>query len=374
MHRIAIQSLVHDRGRLAAALFGVALSATLAIVQLGVYAGFRVACSAIITRVGGDLWVMAKGTPVFDYGRALPEGARMILAEHPCVTRVRGVAIAWANAQTADSPPIQAFFVGLEPGGPGQVPWEADEGLPDDLEGTMRVSIDRFDLAKFHLPDDPIGAAITIGEKPGRIAMLTSGIKTFTLTPYVFSGIQNVRAIVGMTSAQSQFWVADLKSPACAPSVERWIDARGHLQARTTEEFRRESEQYWIAGSGVGVVLGFGMVLGLLVGGAIVAQTLYTITNAHKRELAGLKAMGASRFEMGSFVAWQAAFLAVIGGCLGAVAAFGVRALCLRFGMNVVLSKEVLAGGIGAVLLICALSSVSSLRAAARVDCAAVFR
>jgi putative ABC transport system permease protein len=374
MHRIAIQSLVHDRAGLAAALLGVVLSSTLALVQLGIYAGFRVACSAVITHVGGDLWVMSKGTPVFDYGRALPEGARTILAEHPCVSRVRGVAIAWANAQTTDSPPIQAFFVGLEPGGPGQVPWDVERGLPDDLDGTMRVSIDRFDLAKFHLPDDPIGAAITIGEKPGRVAVLTSGIKTFTLTPYVFSGIENVRAMVGMTSAQSQFWVADLKDPSCAASVERWIDARGHLQARTTEEFRRDSELYWISGSGVGVVLAFGTVLGLLVGGAIVAQTLYTITSDHKRELAGLKAMGASRLELGAFVAWQAGFLAIAGGLLGTSAAFGVRALCLGFGLNVVLSRDVLAGGLGSVLLICALSSVSSLRAVGRLDCAAVFR
>jgi putative ABC transport system permease protein len=374
MRRIAIQSLLHDRGRLAAALLGVVLSSTLAIVQLGVYAGFRVACSAIISHVGGDVWVMSKGTPVFDYGRPLPEGARMILAEHPCVRRVRGVAIAWASTQTETSPPVQAFFVGLEPGGPGEVPWEVERGLPADLEETMRVSVDRFDLGKLHLPENPIGSAITVGEKPGRVAVLTAGIKTFTLAPYVFSGIENVRAIVGMTSAQSQFWVADLKDRSCTANVIRWVEERGHLGARSTDDFRRASEQYWIDSSGVGVILAFGTILGLLVGGAIVAQTLYTITNDHMRELAGLKAMGASGVELGSFVAWQTAFIAVVGGALGLAAAWGLRAVCLQHGMNVVLSREVIASGLGAVLLVCVLSSLFSLKAVVRVDCAKVFR
>lgn len=115
MQNIALRSLVHDRGKLAAALAGVALSATLALVQLGIYAGFLQACSAVISQVGGDLWVMGRDVPVFDFGRVLPETTRTLLAEHPCVARVRGVVIAWVDTQTAKSPHVDAFFVGFDP-------------------------------------------------------------------------------------------------------------------------------------------------------------------------------------------------------------------------------------------------------------------
>ena len=41
MRRIAIQSLVHDRGKLVAALTGVAFAAALVLIQTGLYEGFR---------------------------------------------------------------------------------------------------------------------------------------------------------------------------------------------------------------------------------------------------------------------------------------------------------------------------------------------
>lgn len=357
-----------------AALAGVMFSTTLAVVQLGLYAGFAQACSAVITYAGGDLWVMARGTPVFDYGRILPAGTRFIVAQHPCVAGVRAVALAWIDMQTATSPRLNTFVVGLDPSPERVLPWTLERGLPEDLLLPMRVSVDRFDLPKFQLGADPVGQPITIGGQPGRIAALTSGIKTFTLSPYVFSSVQNVRAIAGMTSAQSQYWVVDLKDDGCAGDVARWVERRQHLQARTADAFREESEAYWLDSSGAGLVLGFGTLLGLLVGGAIVAQTLYAMTRDHAKELAVLMALGARRIELTSFVMWQAASLALVGGFSGLACAYALQAVCLRQGMNVVLSAEVIATGLGAVFGICAISSLLSVRTIFRLDPAMGFR
>lgn len=51
------------------------------------------------------------------------------------------------------------------------------------------------------------------------------------------------------------------------------------------------------------------------------------------RELATLKAIGASPAIV-SFVAWQAAFLALVGGGLGLGMAFGVRNLAVDAGLT----------------------------------------
>src|SRR3990172_850026 len=97
MLRIALQSLAHDRGKLVASLAGVAFAATLVLSQVGLYAGFLDASSAIIRHAGGDLWVMARGTAVVDNGERLSAGSRQIVATHPCVRGVRGLVMSFAT-------------------------------------------------------------------------------------------------------------------------------------------------------------------------------------------------------------------------------------------------------------------------------------
>jgi hypothetical protein len=61
VRRIALKSLLHDRGKAGAALAGVAFATTLLLVQSGVYLGFLETSAGLISRVGGDVWVMARG-------------------------------------------------------------------------------------------------------------------------------------------------------------------------------------------------------------------------------------------------------------------------------------------------------------------------
>ena len=76
MRRIALKSLLHDRGKAAAALAGVAFATTLLLVQSGVYLGFLETSAGLISRVGGDVWVMARGTPALEFGDPLSPAAR----------------------------------------------------------------------------------------------------------------------------------------------------------------------------------------------------------------------------------------------------------------------------------------------------------
>src|SRR6185369_11588578 len=93
----------------------------------------------------------------------------------------------------------------------------------------------------------------------------------------------------------------------------------------TTDEFRRITESYWVYGTGAGAALLFSAVFSLVVGAVVVGQTLFSITKEHLKELATLKALGASRAELSAFVAWQASVLAVLGGSAGAAMAWALR-------------------------------------------------
>jgi putative ABC transport system permease protein len=139
-------------------------------------------------------------------------------------------------------------------------------------------------------------------------------------------------------------------------------------------EFRKKTQDYWVFGSGAGSALGFSAILSLVIGTVIVGQTLYAITKEHLRELGTLKAIGATTSELMGFVAWQAAFLAVVGGGVGLLVALILQRAVTAAGLLVVLSPTVLAIGASAILVMCAIASASSVRKVISLEAAEVFK
>lgn len=374
MLRIALQSLAHDRGKLVASLAGVAFAATLVLAQVGLYAGFLQSSSAVIRHVGGDVWVMARGTVVVDNGERLSAGSREVAAAHPCVERVRGLVLSFQALRKPNGSLEAVQIVGFEPSPRHVLPWAMARGLPQDLHAPMRVAVDRLDVDKLAIDGDPLGSELGIGHESVRVAAVTDGIRAFTLAPYVFAELDTARRLALLGADQAFYWVLDLARPECSSDVVASVSRHPDLVARPTDEFRQMTEEYWVAGSGAGTALGFSALLGLVVGVVIVGQTLYAVTKEHLRELATLKAIGASPLEIVSFVAWQAAFLALVGGGLGLAMAFGVKSWAVDYGLTIVLSGPVLALGVGAVLAMCAVASLWSVRAVLALEAAEVFR
>jgi putative ABC transport system permease protein len=374
MHDVALSSLLHDRGKLVAAIAGVALAATLLLVQIGLFVAFLETSSAIVRRIGGDVWVMARGTEVVDNGETLSAGSRAAVRARACVKTVRGVVISVATMRKPSGALDYVQIVGVERDQRPLVPWALARGLPGDLRGPGRVAIDEHDLEKLALPSDPIGHSIEVGGRVATVAAITHGIRSFALYPYLFSELDTARWLAGAAEGQAQYWVAELESAACAQSVIDGVRRHVDLDAHTTDDFARMTESYWVFGSGAGGALAFCAVFSLLVGAVIVAQTLFSITKEHEKELATLKAMGATPAELVAFVGWQASFLALVGGGIGAALASTLQTILSSEGIAIALSPLVWGVGGLAVIAMCALASAPSVRRVLKVEAAEVFR
>jgi putative ABC transport system permease protein len=377
MRRIALRSLAHDRGKLATSVAGVAFAATLLLSQIGLYAGFLETSCAIIERAGGDVWIMAKGTEVLENGEMLSSGARAVLAEHPCVASVRPVIMQFSFIRKAGGMIDSVELIGYEPKARGapMLPWSLLRGLPQDLDGPNRVAVDAFDLPKLQVTGEPLGTRLEVAGQSVYIAALTQGVRSFTLVPNMFAPVDTARSLIGLGDGQANYWVADLRDESCADDVIATVERRApDVTARTRQSFARATQDYWVAGSGAGTALGFSALLGLVVGTVIVGQTLFSITKEHLRELGTLKAIGATGGELTGFVAWQAAFLAVVGGGLGFVLSFLIRRAVESIGLVVVLSTPVLLVGALAILFMCAVASVGSVRRVLALEAAEVFK
>jgi putative ABC transport system permease protein len=374
MIRIALQSLFFERGKLLAALSGVAFAANLVLVQAGLFFGFQRASTAVISRVGGDLWVMARGTQLVDFSDTLSTGVGELVRAQPCVKRARAVIFSWASIRKRSGGIDNVQLIAAEAAPGRALPWALDQGLPDDLRAPMRVAVDAGDLKRLEIPSDAVGTEMQLQDRSVYVGVVTHGIRSFTVVPYLFAELREARRILGMSEGQATFWALDLADRRCAPAVREAIERNHDLVVRERTEFESMTSHYWVIGSGAGATLAFAAFLGLIVGLVVVGQTLYSLTEGRTKELATLKAMGASGRELAAYVMWQAAFLAAAGSVFGLGAAYGMKFLVLQLGLTVVLEPFVIGLGLGAIGGMCALASLASVRKVIRLEAARVFR
>jgi putative ABC transport system permease protein len=374
MIRIALRSLLHDQRKVIAALSGVAFSASLVLAQTGLYVGFQHMTTNVISRVGGDIWVMAKGTRLLDQADNLSTSVRSFANGHPCVASTRGVLFSWMPVRTPSGAADMVQLIGFEPTSGSVLPWSLVQGLPADLHAPLRVAIDQSDRVRLQIPADAIGAEMQMAGQAVYVAGVTTGVRSFTVAPYLFAEAANAQRLLGLNTDQYTFWSVTLSNPSCESDVIKYIERHPDLEAKRLEDFRGMTSRFWLNNTGVGALLGFSALLGLIIGLVIVAQTLFAMTESYTRELATLKALGATRNELMSFTAWQALFFAISGSIVGLLLAYVIKQGVAFAGLDLVLSPAVMSVGIGATFTMCLLASAASTRRVAALEAAEVFR
>jgi putative ABC transport system permease protein len=146
------------------------------------------------------------------------------------------------------------------------------------------------------------------------------------------------------------------------------------LQVRTKDELIAQEQNYWNTASSFGVIFGFGTFMGLLVGGVVVYQVLYTDVSDHLKEYATLKAMGFSNTYI-LIIVIQEAFLLGVSAFIpatilsAAMYSFLTSAAGIRISMTS--DKTLLVGSL--TMGVCAASAAIAIRKLRDADPASVF-
>jgi len=101
--------------------------------------------------------------------------------------------------------------------------------------------------------------------------------------------------------------------PSIIPNVQQNLKKLygDEIQVLTKPQLIKKERNYWNNVSSFGVIFGFGTIMGLLVGGVVVYQVLFTDVSDHLKEYATLKAMGFSNQFILIVVIQEAILLAV---------------------------------------------------------------
>ena len=369
---IALRNLFHDRVRLAVTLVGILFSIVLVAVQLGLYLGARTMIIAMIERADADLWIMAYGTKNFEEAQPINVRARYAALATPGVERATPLITSFTDWRKPTGGSTLVVVIGTDAGEGGLSPWNIVAGDNSALGARDAVFVDKTYLPE--LAVNGVGDVAQVGAARVRVTGLTDGIRSFTVSPYVFTTLNRARTLLDIPADELTYVLVKLAPGADAMAVRAAIrDKVSDSEVLTAAEFRDRSLNHWLFATGAGVALIGGAILGLIVGTVIVAQTLYASTKDHLDEFATLRALGSSSGYIHKVILTQAGLSAVLGYVLGMAIALVVVYLSEGTALPIVMSPELAAVLLALTVAMCGVSAVSAIGKVMRIDPAMVF-
>jgi putative ABC transport system permease protein len=375
---LAFKTLFQERGRLIITLVGIVFSTVLALMEAAIYIGMMGNATGVVRHTDADLWITSKNVPNFDFSQPFPAYR---------IDRVRALEqVRWAEKihvwfgflKLHDGRREQAEVIGFDPDTGVGGPWSMAVGTPAQVKGGHYMIMDTS--ARQRLGDLTIGSLWELNlfkEQSFKLVGLSKGVVSFTTIPVVFTSYNEVeRSLAGTAfEGETSFIVAKLKDPGTLQEVVRTL--RTELpdnDVYTRREFIDRAVKYWTVQTGMGMAFFLTAVLAVLIGGAIVGQTIYAGTVEHLRDYGTLKAMGARNRDINLIILSQAATSAVLGFAIGVVLTMLMRGAIIGAGVPMQAPWPLFAVLFVIVVATCLGAAWVSVRKAKTLDPVMVFR
>ncbi|TMQ10411.1 MAG: FtsX-like permease family protein [Deltaproteobacteria bacterium] len=376
MWNLARKLLLHDRLRFAVAIAGVSVSVMLVLVQVGLYFGFMNTASSLIDASHADIWVSRKSNESFEFASPFDERAFYKVASVPGVAQAERVVMNFAQFKLADGGDLGVQIVGIEttPGRqPLLAPWNVVAGDVNRLAEPGAIVLDRSEYPKLKI--DRVGHTTEIAGVRAEVVAMTSGIRSFTTSPIVFTDVRSARAFLSQIGGEPVTYVLVRVAPGVdVATVQARINALPFLAGYTTAEMSERTRSYWSTRTGVGAGFFTTAVLGIIVGFVVVGQILYSGTLQYIREYGTLKAMGARNTAVVRVILSQAMISAALGFAVGAPLAMAMRAAMKGANLTVALTPPLYAATAAITCVMCAFAALLSIVKVFRLDPASVFK
>lgn len=380
MIRIAYRMLVQDRAKFLALVLGIAFAAILIAQQAGMgWSAVMLSSNQIRDVREADIWVMKPNVEHIDGADPLPDSA---------LSRVRSVeGVAWAvpyytgigmlRSTTGLYKAVNLYGIDEQTltGAPRDFVLGGLSALHED--GAVLVDIAGY-IKLFPGVELRLGDEFEIGQQRGKVVGIFRSLANFSGQPMVVT--KRMAALrMARESLNSMTYVLVRTQPGEDPGeVARRISKRTGLLALTSDQFVVRTVTWVAKNSGIIENFMVTVILGFVVGVAIVGQTFYMFSTENMKQFAALKAIGVSNRSIVGMVLLQATYVSFLGYGIG----IGVTAL-IFYSMTVddgsalrglYLPDPVAFASGGLVLILVLMSSMVSAWKVLTVDPALVFR
>jgi putative ABC transport system permease protein len=332
---LALATVIYEWRRYLAAVVALAFSGLLVLAQVGMFVGIGKAFTATIDRSRGDLMILpAKSESLLNTG-GLPRRVMPLIYSHPEVVAVSdidddgGMFSNLAGDESHGRKKVRDYvqITAVETARDAlTLPTDFDEDLRETLSEPYAVAVDRTALARLGVK---LGDKAAIDGHAVKIAAITTTYPNM-MQPQVMVSRQTLR-LLGKSRPGNRIgpMFVRLRDPSRATIVRDQLNAMaaGRFRAWTKPELSKANDQSMMKEQFIGVMLGFSMFLGLLIGIGITSQTLRGAILANVKEFASLRALGVSIGSL-NWVVLELSFWVGVAGLLAtAVLVAGVAML-----------------------------------------------
>lgn len=375
---IAIRMLTGDKTKFYGLLFGIAFSTLLITQQLTIFVNLiERGASGVYNEPNAQVWVMDPVSRTTDVNYAMPATAldqvRAVPGVEWAVPHLRSV----ASVRTREGDLEQVAIIGVDDTTLIGLPKSLFKGSRSVLSEPDAVIIDDGGtINMFGAGFDPVDERLELNDQRAVIRGMADTIPAFTSTAVLYTKYSRALNFVPGTRNRMSFVLVGIAEGETPEAVAQRIEAQTGLKAETREEFARAGVDFIIQNTGIPTNFGITVILGFVVGVAIVGLTFSLFIRDNIKQFGALKAIGVTNAKIRRMVVAQASLVGFIGYALGVL---GTVWFMWSFSGNpffkgFYIPWQIPLISMVAVVIILAITGWLSLRSVLKTEPAAVFR
>jgi putative ABC transport system permease protein len=375
---IAIRMLTGDRQKFFGLVFGIAFSTLLITQQLTIFVNLlERGASGVYNVDAADVWVMDPVSRTTDVNFPLPSTALDRVRSVPGVEWAVPHLRAGASVRTKEGDLEGVSVIGVDDTTLIGLPKAMVEGSRAVLEQPDTVVIDDVGATRmFAKGDSPLGERLELNDQRAVVRGIADAMPSFTSQVTLYTTYSQALNYVPGTRNRMSFVLVRSADGITPTQLSERIAAQTGLRARTREQFAQDGIDFIIENTGIPLNFGITVVLGFVVGVAIVGLTFSLFIRDNIKQFGALKAIGVGNGKLARMVAAQAGLVGMIGYGFGVV---GTVAFIWGFSSNPTFKGfyipwQVPLLSLAAVAIIIALTGWLALRNVFKTEPAAVFR
>lgn len=380
--KIALKILLGNKSKYLALVFGVTFATLLISQQVSIFIGIISRTASVINDIKEiDVWVMDKRVEYIEEVEPLRDIELYRIRSVPgvkwAVPYFKGLAL----SRTPDRLVQQVQLLAADSVSLVGSCQDMVIGDRRTIQENSAAIIDRNGFY-FMWPNQALSLdkEIEINNQRIKIKGICKASPTFYTFPILYTSYKTMLNILPSNGMNQMSFVLVKKDPSEKKLTDQELANRisktTKLQALTSKEFGWRSIKYILTRTGIPINFGITVFLGILIGGAITAQTFYIFVIENLKQFGTLKALGVTNKQLFQMVITQATLVGLIGYCIG----IGLTQLFFKMNQNnpalegFYLKPQVIAGSFILILIIVLGSIIVSLRKVFKIDPSIVFR
>ena len=337
---LALATLIYEWRRYMAAVIALAFSGLLILAQVGMFTGIVRGVTATIDRSRADVMILpAKSESLINSGPSgLPRRIQPQIYLNPDVVEVAsfdGDGARWNNRPTEGKKAITTYVqVNMVDTRQGAVtlPTDYPESVRLALQEPYALALDRTTLGRLGVK---LGDTAAVNGKSVKVRAILEGYPDINQPTVVVS--RDTMRLLGMGEKGDKTGplMVRIGDPARAEAVRDALNASagGAYRAWVRAELASANEASLMKEQIIGVMLGFSVFLGFLIGVGITSQTLRGAILANIKEFASLRALGVSMGSLRLIVIELSFWVGIVGLLATALLTFLISLLAKSSGL-----------------------------------------